>query len=466
MDTVRTTCAYCGVGCGVAARVSGERQVEIKGDPDHPANFGKLCSKGTHLGETVGLEGRLLYPEVGGKRASWNRAIAHVARGFAQAIRDHGPDSVAFYVSGQLLTEDYYVANKLMKGFIGSANIDTNSRLCMSSAVAAHTRAFGEDIVPCTYEDLDNADLIVLVGSNTAWCHPVVYQRIVAARTERGTKVVVIDPRRTETCADADLHLALRPGSDIALFNGLLADCRDNGLLDQDYLTEHVAVPEDFWATLDACGLAETAEACDVPIRDLAAFYELFAANPRTITLFSQGINQSIRGTDQGNAIINLHLATARIGKPGAGPFSITGQPNAMGGREVGGLATTLAAHRDFAPENRADVQRFWSSPTIAEKPGLKAVDLFRQLRNGKIKALWVMATNPAVSMPDAALVREALATCPLVVISDCIADTDSSRLAQVKLPALAWGEKDGTVTNSDRTISRQRGFLPAALHT
>ncbi|MFM5925001.1 MAG: molybdopterin-dependent oxidoreductase [Novosphingobium sp.] len=459
---IRTTCAYCGVGCGITATVTGERQVVIKGDPQHPANAGKLCSKGTHLGETVGLEGRLLHPEIGGKRASWDKAIRHVAKGFAQAIADHGPDSVALYVSGQLLTEDYYVANKLMKGFIGSGNIDTNSRLCMSSAVAAHNRAFGEDIVPCTYEDIDQADLIVLVGSNTAWCHPVIYQRIVAARAARGTKVVVIDPRRTETCADADLHLALRPGSDVALFNGLLADCRDNGLLDSAFLAAHVAVPDAFWSALDRCGLAETAQACDLAERDLAAFFELFAANPRTVTLFSQGINQSVRGTDQGNAIINLHLATGRIARPGAGPFSITGQPNAMGGREVGGLATTLAAHRDFSDENRAEVQRFWSSPRIAEKPGLKAVDLFRQMREGKIKALWVMATNPAVSMPDAALVREALATCPLVVVSDCIADTDTGRFAQVKLPALGWGEKDGTVTNSDRTISRQRGFLAA----
>lgn len=462
MVQVRTTCAYCGVGCGIVAECGQDRDVTIKGDPDHPANFGRLCSKGTHLGETVGLEGRLLHPEIGGRRASWDRAIARVAQGFARAIAEHGPDSVAFYVSGQLLTEDYYVANKLMKGFIGSANIDTNSRLCMSSAVAAHGRAFGEDIVPCTYEDLDQADLIVLVGSNTAWCHPVIHQRIVAARAARGTRVVVIDPRRTETCIDADLHLALRPGSDVALFNGLLADCRDNGLLDLAYLAAHVAVPEDFWAALDHCGLAETAQACDLAERDLAAFYELFAANPRTVTLFSQGINQSIRGTDQGNAIINLHLATGRIARTGAGPFSITGQPNAMGGREVGGLATTLAAHRDFAPENRAAVQRFWSAPGIAEKPGLKAVDLFRQVRDGRIKALWVMATNPAVSMPDAAMVREALAACPLVVVSDCIAETDTSRFAHVKLPALGWGEKDGTVTNSDRTISRQRGFLAA----
>jgi assimilatory nitrate reductase catalytic subunit len=459
---IRTTCAYCGVGCGIVAEPGADRSVTIKGDLAHPANLGKLCSKGTHLSETVGLEGRLFHPEIGGKRASWDKAIRHVAKGFAQAVAEHGPDSVAFYVSGQLLTEDYYVANKLMKGFIGSGNIDTNSRLCMSSAVAAHNRAFGEDVVPCTYEDLDEADLIVLVGSNTAWCHPVIYQRIVATRAARGTKVVVIDPRRTETCQDADLHLALRPGSDVALFNGLMAHCRDKGLLDREFIAASVAEPEGFWSALDTCGLTETALACDLSETDLAAFYALFAANPRTVTLFSQGINQSIRGTDQGNAIINLHLATGRIAKPGAGPFSITGQPNAMGGREVGGLATTLAAHRDFAPENRAEVQRFWSSPRIAEKPGLKAVDLFRQVREGKIKALWVMATNPAVSMPDAAMVREALATCPLVVVSDCIADTDTGRFAQVKLPALGWGEKDGTVTNSDRTISRQRGFLAA----
>ena len=462
MPGIRTTCAYCGVGCGVTATPGPDRTAAITGDAEHPANFGKLCSKGTHLGETIGLEGRLLYPEIGGKRVSWDKAIARVARGFAAAIAEHGPNSVAFYVSGPLLTEDYYVANKLMKGFIGSGNIDTNSRLCMSSAVTAHNRAFGEDVVPCTYEDLDQADLIVLVGSNTAWCHPVIYQRIVAARAARGTRLVVIDPRRTETCSDADLHLPLRPGSDVALFNGLLGYCRDHALLDRDYLAAHVAVPDGFWTGLDGCGLAETAQICDLAEADLAAFYALFAANPRTVTLFSQGINQSISGTDQGNAIINLHLATGRLAKPGAGPFSITGQPNAMGGREVGGLATTLAAHRDFGSENCAEVQRFWSSPTIAEKPGLKAVDLFRQVRAGKIKALWIMATNPAVSMPDAAMVREALTTCPLVVVSDCIAETDTSRLAQVKLPALGWGEKDGTVTNSDRTISRQRGFLPA----
>ena len=276
-EGVRTTCPYCGVGCGIIATRSGERSVEIKGDPEHPANRGRLCSKGTHLGETVGLEGRLLHPMIGERRSSWDKALDLVATRFRDTIAQHGPNSVAFYVSGQLLTEDYYVANKLMKGFIGSANIDTNSRLCMSSAVAGHIRAFGEDVVPATYDDIDVADLIVLVGSNTAWCHPVVYQRIQAARAERGTKLVVIDPRRTETAEEADLHLAIRPGSDVALMNGLLAHCRREQLTDDTAL----AVPDDFWAAIEEDGdLWSVAAACDVAPADLNRFYDLFATTP------------------------------------------------------------------------------------------------------------------------------------------------------------------------------------------
>ena len=462
MQPIRTTCAYCGVGCGILATPVGERDVAIAGDPEHPANAGRLCSKGTHLGETVGLEGRLLHPMIGSRRASWDRALGLVASKLSRSIADYGPDSVAFYVSGQLLTEDYYVTNKLMKGFIGSANIDTNSRLCMASAVAGQVRAFGEDIVPASYADIDAADLVLLVGSNTAWCHPVVYQRLIAARAARGTKIVVIDPRRTETCEDADLHLALRPGSDIALFNGLLAYCRDHGMLDQDFLKRSVAVPDGFWGALAAgSDLWSVARDCDLALADVRRFFQLFAENKRTVTLFSQGINQSLRGTDQVNAILNLHLATGRIGKPGAAPFSITGQPNAMGGREVGALASTLAAHMDFAPANVERARRFWAAPRIATRPGAKAVDLFRGIKEGRIRAVWIMATNPAASMPDAGAVREALAGCPLVIVSDVIADTDTARLAHIRLPAAAWGEKDGTVTNSERMISRQRALFP-----
>ena len=453
---VKTTCAYCGVGCGIVAARTGARSADIRGDPDHPANFGKLCSKGTHLGETIGLEGRLLHPMIGARETGWDTALDLVADKFVRAIAEHGPDGVAFYVSGQLLTEDYYVANKLMKGFIGSANIDTNSRLCMSSAVAAHVRAFGEDVVPCSYGDLDEADLVVLVGSNTAWCHPVVWQQIEAARAKRGTKLVVIDPRRTETAERADLHLAIAPDSDVALFAGLLHELRRSFRLDGAYLADRVTVPEGFWDDAPR----DVARLCDIAPADLRAFYDLFIDHPRTVTLFSQGVNQSVSGTDKANAIINVHLATGRVGKPGAGPFSITGQPNAMGGREVGGLATMLAAHMGFSDAERGRAQRFWQSPTICPGPGLKAVEMFDAMAKGKIKAVWIMATNPAVSMPDARMARVGLANCPFVVVSDCIAATDTARYAQVRLPALGWGEKDGTVTNSERCVSRQRAFL------
>ncbi len=453
MATVRTTCAYCGVGCGIKAEGTAERSVTIKGDPDHPANFGRLCSKGTHLGETVGLEGRLLHPMIGDRRASWDDALDQVAERMRTTIAAHGPDSVAFYVSGQLLTEDYYVANKLMKGFVGSANIDTNSRLCMASAVAAHNRAFGEDVVPCTYDDLDAADLILLVGSNTAWCHPVIWQRIEAARAARGTKLVVIDPRRTETAEQADVHIQLAPDGDVALFNALLGAMRERGLIDAAYLASRCVVPDGFVERLDTA-------AHGIDAADFAALANLVAAHPRMITLFSQGANQSRSGTDKANAIINLHLALGRINQDGAGPFSITGQPNAMGGREVGGLANTLACHLGFSAAERADVADFWNTPNLCAGPGFKAVDMFRAVRDGRVKFLWVMATNPAVSMPDAGFVREALARCETLIVSDVVADTDTARLAHIRLPALAWGEKEGTVTNSERRISRQRALF------
>ena len=448
MGSIRTTCAYCGVGCGITAKVTGERSVEIAGDSEHPANYGALCSKGTHLGETVGLEGRLLQPMIGNEVVSWHRATANVAGRMKACIEKHGPDSVAFYVSGQLLTEDYYVANKLMKGFIGSGNIDTNSRLCMASAVAAHNRAFGEDIVPCTYEDLDHADVILLVGSNTAWCHPVIWQRIERAREANGTKLVVIDPRRTETAERADLHIPVAPDGDVALFDALLAT-QD---IDTAKVERGCEVPEDFWSR-------KTADHGLEP--DLfAALAGMVAGAKNLITLFSQGANQSRAGTDKGNAIINLHLATGHINRRGAGPFSITGQPNAMGGREVGGLANMLACHLGFSPEERACVAEFWETDHLTPGPGLKAVELFEAIHRGDIKFVWIMATNPAVSMPNASRVREALAKCETVVVSDVLEDTDTGRFAHIRLPALGWGEKDGTVTNSDRTVSRQRALF------
>jgi assimilatory nitrate reductase catalytic subunit len=439
-----------------------ERSLAVTGDVSHPANAGRLCSKGAALGATVGLEGRLLAPMIGDREANWAEATALVARRFAQTIARHGPDSVAFYVSGQLLTEDYYAANKLMKGFIGSGNIDTNSRLCMASAVAAHKLSFGADLVPGCYEDLDLADLVVFSGHNAAWTHPVLFRRMEAARA-RGQRHVVIDPRRTDTAEVADLHLPLAPQMDVRLWNGLLADLIRRGAIDRTFIAQHVngfAELEAVLAEADQSPAAVAAD-CDLAPTDLQTFFDLFATTPRTVSLFSMGANQSAQGTAKGLAILNAHLATGRIGKPGACPFSITGQPNAMGGRETGGMANTLAGHMDFAPAERDRVARFWGAPTVASKPGLKAVDMFRAIGDGRIKAVWIMATNPAVSMPDASQVREALAGCPFVVVSDCMAQTDTMAFAHVKLPALAWGEKDGTVTNSERRISRQRALFP-----
>ncbi|MFO1148072.1 MAG: molybdopterin-dependent oxidoreductase [Alsobacter sp.] len=465
---IRTTCPYCGVGCGVLATPDGQGGAEIAGDPQHPANKGRLCSKGSALGETLGLSTRLLHPMVreGGalRRAGWDEALDRVADGLRRIVDAHGPDAVAFYLSGQLLTEDYYVANKLMKGFIGSANVDTNSRLCMASSVAGHRRAFGSDTVPGCYEDLDEADILVLVGSNAAWCHPVLFQRMQANRAARGARLVVIDPRASATAEEADLHLPVAPGTDAILFAGLLVHLADSRAVDDGFVRDHTRGFAE--AVAQARVLAPTpnrvAERTGLPAGKVAAFYALFADTPRAVTLFSQGVNQSAGGTDKVNAILNVHLATGRIGRPGMGPFSLTGQPNAMGGREVGGLANQLAAHMDFSPEARDRVGRFWGAQRVPEREGLKAVALFDAIARGEIKALWVMGTNPAVSLPRADGVCEALAGLDLLVVSENVAGNDTLGCKpHVLLTAAAWGEKDGTVTNSERRISRQRAFLP-----
>jgi assimilatory nitrate reductase catalytic subunit len=466
MSDIHSTCPYCGVGCGIVSKSDGT----IAADPLHPANRGRLCSKGAALGATIDDSGRLLKPSIGGREATWDDALGLVAARFRQTIAKYGPDSVAFYVSGQCLTEDYYVANKLMKGFIGSANIDSNSRLCMASSVAGHVRAFGEDVVPGIYEDWDDADLVVLVGSNAAWCHPVLHQRLLAAKAAHGTKIVVIDPRRTATADAADLHLPIALGSDIALFNGLLAYLNATGKIDRLWVRDHAS---GLYAAIEAASISGTnmpnwdmtewaAEECGVDPELVETFYDLFAKTERVLTVFSQGVNQSSAGTDKVNAIINVHLATGRIGRPGMGPFSVTGQPNAMGGREVGGLANQLAAHMRFDdPADRAPLTEFWNAPALAPKSGLKAVDMFDAVADGRIKAIWIVATNPAASMPRADKVRASLTACPFVVVSDCWA-TDTTGFADVVLPAAGWGEKDGTVTNSERLISRQRAFRPA----
>ena len=458
---VRTTCPYCGTGCGVIASPGAGGGWKIEGDPKHPANFGKLCAKGNALGATLGAEGRLLYPEISGRRASWDQALDLIASRFKEIAEKHGSESIAFYLSGQLLTEDYYVANKLAKGFIGTPHVDTNSRLCMASSVAGHKRAFGADTVPGCYEDLDVADLIVLVGSNAAWNHPILFQRMLASKRERGAKLISIDVRETATTQASDLALIIAPGTDAWLFNGLLAHLAGAGAIDKDYVARHTS---GFDAALEtarasAPDVRTVARATGLTIARLRRFYELFATTERVVTCFSQGINQSSTGSDKVNAILNCHLATGRIGKPGAGPFSLTGQPNAMGGREVGGLANQLAAHMDFDDAALDRVGRFWKAPRLIRGQGLKAVQMFDAVHDGKIKALWVLCTNPAASLPNANRAIEALARCEFLVVSDCVGANDTMAHAHVKLPAAGWGEKAGTVTNSERRISRQRAI-------
>jgi assimilatory nitrate reductase catalytic subunit len=463
----QTTCPYCGVGCGVDvqldAAAGGASPVAVSGTPEHPANYGRLCVKGSHLLDTLEKGGRLLAPTIDDVAVSWDKATDEVAHRFSSIIQEHGPDAVAFYVSGQLLTEDYYVANKLMKGYIGSANIDTNSRLCMSSAVAAHKKAFGSDAVPCSYEDLEQTDLLVFIGSNAAWTHPVLFQRIERAK-QRNSKLqlVFIDPRKTASCASADLHLPIKAGTDVILFNGLLTYLAQNGGINEAYVNASVEGLDAALAAASPWTLEAVAKSCDIDIKDVLRFYELFCATEKVLSFFSMGVNQSSAGVDKASSIINCHLASGKIGKAGSGPFSITGQPNAMGGREVGGLANLLAAHMDIDnASHRQIVQDYWSSPTIVDQPGLKAVDLFKRIGSGEVKAVWIIATNPLVSMPNRKDVETALEKCELVVVSDYVSSNDTMAYADIKLPATSWSEKDGTVTNSERRISRQRAFLP-----
>lgn len=474
---IKSTCAYCGVGCGIEARPTSLGKLEVRGDKKHPSNYGKLCTKGIALGETVTPLGRLTQPtHIQNQQKHelvWDDATQLVADRFNQAIEEFGPDSVAFYVSGQLLTEDYYVANKLMKGFIGSGNIDSNSRLCMASSVVGNKRAFGSDTVPICYEDLEQTDLVVITGSNLAWCHPVLFQRLRASKQANPKlQVIVIDPRYTDTCEIANQHLAIESGSDVALFNGLLSYLANNDALDEEYISKHT---EGFEQAIESAkkyvyhsdsnlnSEQGVSQLTGLTEQEIERFYRAFASNKKVITIYSQGVNQSSQGCDKVNAIINCHLATGKIGKVGMGPFSVTGQPNAMGGREVGGLANTLAAHFEFGDaKSHQTVSDFWQTDNLATKPGLKAVELFDDMLEDKIKAVWIMATNPVVSLPDSARVKAALENCPFVVVSDCIADTETTRLADVVLPAQGWSEKSGTVTNSERRISRQRRILPS----
>ena len=456
---VATTCCYCGVGCGIIAVSSGNAVSAVRGDPAHPANFGSLCTKGAALHLGADTDARLLYPEIAGKRASWDEALDHVAGKFRDIIAAHGPDAVAFYISGQLLTEDYYVFNKLAKGLIGTNNVDTNSRLCMSSAVAGYKQSLGADAPPCAYEDIDAADLILIAGSNTAFAHPILHRRIEDARAANpGLRVVVIDPRATVTARAADLHLALKPGTDIALFNAMLHVIEREGLADFRFRNSKTENFENLKPLIDHWTPERAAEVCELPVEKIVEAARLFGRAKAALSLYCQGLSQSSSGTWKNCALINLHLATGQIGKPGAGPFSLTGQPNAMGGREVGGMANLLSAHRELAdPGHRAEVARLWGIKSVPEKPGKTAVEMFEAVGRGEIKAVWIACTNPAQSMPDANAVGKALSGAEFVVVQDAFRDAETCAYADVLLPAASWAEKEGTVTNSERRISRVR---------
>lgn len=469
----KATCCYCGVGCGVIIESDGAQVTGVRGDPNHPANFGRLCTKGSTLHLTANpalqMQARVLHPELrlerdaGRERASWDAALDFIAGKFAETIAKHGPDSVGFYISGQLLTEDYYVFNKLAKGLIGTNNIDTNSRLCMSSAVAGYKKTLGADAPPACYEDIELADVIFIVGSNMAYAHPILYRRLEAARKARPhMKVIVADPVRTDTAREADLFLPILPGTDVALFNGMLHICIWEDLIDPAYIAAHTEGFAELKQTLRDYTPAYVAEICGIREEDLLAAARLFGKSKAALSLYCQGLNQSSSGTDKNAALINLHLATGQIGKAGAGPFSLTGQPNAMGGREVGGMATMLSAHRDLANAvHRAEVAKLWGIPDVPAQPGKTAVEMFDAVQAGEIKILWIACTNPAQSMPNQKLIRAALQKAELVIVQEAYKTTATVDYADVLLPATTWSEKEGTVTNSERRITRLQSAVP-----
>jgi ferredoxin-nitrate reductase len=461
-EIFKSTCSYCGVGCGIEVLKHPDGQLELRGDASHPANRGMLCSKGRSLLHTVNARStRLHFPVMrkargeSRERVSWEEAIGHVAAEFKRIVAQHGPDAVACYVSGQCLTEEYYLANKIAKGFLQTNNIDTNSRLCMSSAVCGYKATLGADGPPTSYEDVELTDTFLVAGANPAWCHPVLFRRMEARKmADSRVKLIVVDPRRTASAQVADLHLQIRPGTDVALFLGIARRLAHMGSVDHMFMERHVEGGAEFLESCEAWTLAHTAEVCGVMEKEIALAAEWIGGDRKFLSMWAMGLNQSAAGTDKNVSLIALSLIMGKIGKPGCGPFSLTGQPNAMGGREVGGMATLLPGHRDLTnAAHRAEVAKFWGVESIPEKPGLTAVELFDAIGAGMVKAVWVIATNPVASMPNAWQVEKSLAAAELVVVQD-IYPTETTELADVVLPAAGWLEKAGTMTNSDRTMA------------
>jgi ferredoxin-nitrate reductase len=465
-QTVKTTCCYCGVGCGIEVTRERSGELSLRGDTSHPVNQGMLCSKGRYLHHTVmDRSDRILYPRLRRERSAphervdWETALLHAAGVFKGILAVHGPEAVGFYVSGQMTTEEYYVANKLVKGFIGSNNIDTNSRLCMSSAVVGYKTALGEDAPPVSYDDIEQCHCFFIAGANPAWCHPILFRRLEQHKAKNpGTKIIVADPRRTQTCAIADLHLQLYPGTDVTLFNAIAAYLIEHGLIDRAFVEQHTEGFEVLRAQVAGATVEHAAVVCGVPAEAIRQAACWIGESRTFMPMWAMGLNQSAAGVDKNLALLNLSLLTGQIGKPGSGPFSLTGQPNAMGGREVGGLSTMLAAHRDLAnPQHRAEVAAFWGVKRLSERPGLTATEMFDALESGTMKAIWIVSTNPAVTVSDLKRVEGGLANAEFVVVQDISERSDAVSFADLVLPAAGWLEKQGTMTNSERRIT----YLP-----
>ena len=465
-NEVKTTCSYCGVGCGIIIKKDANNNVLVEGDKDHPVNKGMLCSKGMNLHYVVNdISDRILYPEMRWSRShprervSWDDALDRAASVFKSIIKKHGPDSVGFYVSGQSLTEEYYIANKLTKGFLGTNNIDTNSRLCMSSAVVGYKKTFGEDSVPVSYEDIELADCFLITGANPAWCHPILFRRIEKHKEENpDVKIIVIDPRKTDSANFADLHLQLIPGTDVILYNAIGRRLFERGLIDDDFIKNHTEGFKDYKEQIFSTSVKQASKLCGVPEKDIRKAADIIGLSKGFISMWAMGLNQSAVGTDKNYALLNLSLITGQVGKPGSGPFSLTGQPNAMGGREVGGMANLLAVHKDlFNAEHRREVAQFWGVDKISDKAGYTATEMFDALENGKLKAVWIVCTNPLVSMPNTHQIERAMKNAKFVVFQDISHKSDTAAYADLLLPAAGWLEKEGTMTNSERRIS----YLP-----
>ncbi len=453
---IKTICPYCGVGCGLSVKVRDGRIVEVRGDKDHPSTAGALCNKGATLGEIVATPNRLTRAHVLGAPVALDEALEYIAGKF----KSFGREAIGFYISGQLTTEAQYVFNKLAKGALGTNHIDSNSRLCMASAVAAYKLAFGSDGPPTCYDDIEHAECFLVVGANMAECHPVLWQRIKKRATRKRVRLIVVDPRRTPTAADAHLHLAIQPGTDVALLNAMLHVLIAQGWISERFIRDHT---ENFQAARDLVegwSPARAAKVCGIEEQLIhrAAFW--FGASAEALSFYAMGANQSTHGVAKNLAVINLHLATGKLGRPGSGPFSLTGQPNAMGGREVGYMSGGLPGYRDVTrAEDREAIAGIWGVPArrIPSVPGLDAVAMFEALETGRLKAIWIAGTNPLATMPNSNQIRRALQRAELVVVQDCYHPTETSRLAHVLLPAAMSVEVEGTMTNSERCITLLR---------